>query len=333
MKQPSKLASSFALVSSPGMHELAESVRIKLKTLGLTVPHLHIEYTRFGNGEVLPRIPETIRQQHVFFFHPLQYPDPNQAIIMMLLTCDALKRASANGVTLVVPYLSYMRQDRKDKPRVPISARVVFDLIEATKVVKRIITMDLHAEQEQGFFSEPLDNLTSIPLYHDFAKERFPSFKDVIILSPDFGGAVRARRFAEKLGIDVLVAIIEKRRPGPNQSEVLNIVGPSLQDKIVVMYDDMIDTGGSMLGSMKALMSMKNPPREAHVWVTHGIMSSGAEQRFADSNLSVVCTNSIPRTVEYLAANPWLTMIPIDGLLAHTIYENTIVGGSVSKLS
>ena len=316
-------ASPFVVISSPCIHDTAASVVSMLrKKHNCIFPHYRVEHTRFANGEVVIQIPETVRRQHAFFFHPLQLPSPN----------DALKRASVSGITLVLPYMSYLRQDRKDKPRVPISARMLADLIESNRYVSRIITADMHADQEQGFFSLPVDNLMCSKILAEYVvKSLACDVSDVIAIAADLGGAVRTRRFARGLG-EVQVAIFEKRRTGPNQSEVVSINGPSVEGKIVVIFEDMIDTGGTIRGVVASLKQLG--AREVFVCATHGIFSGGTEEKFASENIRVFCTNSIPRDESYYTGNAsWLTCVPIDELFADAVYQASLVGGSVSKLT
>lgn len=326
-------ASRFVVISSPGMHDTAASVVSMLrKKHNCIFPHYRVEHTRFANGEVVMQIPETVRRQHAFFFHPLQLPSPSDAIITMLLTNDALKRASVSGITLVLPYMSYLRQDRKDKPRVPISARMLADLIESNRYVSRIITADMHADQEQGFFSLPVDNLMCSKIFAEYVVKTLAcDVSDVVAIAADLGGAVRTRRFARGLG-EVQVAIFEKRRTGPNQSEVVSIIGPSVEGKIVVIFEDMIDTGGTIRGVVASLKQLG--AREVFVCATHGIFSGGTEEKFASENVRVFCTNSIPRDESYYTRHAsWLTCVPIDELFADAVYQASLVGGSVSKLT
>lgn len=323
--------SPFVLVSAPGMHEIAEAILVKLATKGMHFPHHRLEYTRFANGEVLPLIPHTVRRQHVFFLHPLLHPDPNIAIMMMLLANDALKRASVAGITLVVPFLPYLRQDRKDKPRRPISARMLADLIESNDKVERIVTLDMHAEQEQGFFSIPVDDLSSMPMFVADITQRFAGkIENLAVVAADFGGAVRSRRMAKKVG-DLPVAIFEKRRPSANRSEIVSLIGDSIVGKTAIIYEDMVDTGGSLLGVYTKLLEFG--ASEVVAYVGHGILSGDAEDRFRDSGLTIVCTDSIPRSADHAEKNPWLIKLPLADLLADAIYEASLVGGSVSKLS
>ncbi len=326
-------ASPFVVVSSPGMHEMAGNVVSLLKAKhGLALPHHRTDFEKFANAEWLPQLPETVRRQHVFLFHPLQHPTPNDALMLMFLINDALKRASVDGITLVIPYMPYLRQDRKHKPRAPISARMVADLIESNTQVERIITVDMHADQEQGFFSIPVDNLSSMGLFAEHFKRCLDEgLSNVTVVAPDFGGAVRARRFAKKLG-DLPVAIFEKRRPSANQSEVVSLIGEPVTGKTVVIYDDMIDTGGTIRGVVASLKS--HGAKEVLVCATHGIFSGDSEEKFAAAGFPVFCTNSIPRDPEYDAKNsPWLAPVPMDELLSEAVYQASLVGGSVSNLN
>jgi ribose-phosphate pyrophosphokinase len=325
-------ASPFVVVSSSGMHEMAASVvSILKKKRDLALPHQKIECERFANGELLPLVPETARGQHVFFFHPMQLPDPNTALVAMHLTNDALTRAAVDGITLVAPYLSYLRQDRRSGKRVALSARAVADIIQAGGV-KRIITCEMHADQAEGFFSFSVDNLGGMGIFADhFKKVRGGDFTDVLVVAPDLGSAVRARRFADKLG-DLPVTICEKRRPAPNQSEVLSIIGEPVAGKTVIIFDDMIDTGGTIRGAVQALKNIG--AKEVFVCAVHGIFSADAEQKFADAHSDVFVTNSIPREAAYYKKHSsWLTLVPLDDLLAEAIYQASRKGGSVSKLN
>lgn len=323
--------SPFVLVSSPGMHELAEEIIQCLQRRDMQMPHYKIGYTAFANGEFLPQIPHTIRGQHVFFLHPLQHPDPNAALMMMLLAADAMRRASAAAITLVIPYIPYLRQDRKDQPRVPISARMLADVIESNKSVTHLITIDMHAEQEQGFFSIPVDNLTGIRLFSEYIRVRFQNCMDkVVAVAADFGAAVRTRRLARVLG-DIPVSIFEKRRPGPNQAEIVSIIGASVDRARVAIYEDMIDSGHTIRGVVKALKTMG--ACDVIVCATHGIFSGGVERHFTDDNFPIACTDSIPRSPQYYEKQQWLTKVSIASYLAEAIYEAAQVGGSISKLA
>ncbi|MDP3769337.1 MAG: ribose-phosphate pyrophosphokinase [bacterium] len=323
--------SRFVLLSSPLMHEFGDKLVKHLEKCGMHIPQYQIEFTTFANSEVLPHIPHTIRGQHVFFLHALQHPDPNTAVMMMLIANDAIKRAAALGITLVTPYLPYMRQDRKDRPRVPISARMLADLIESNHLVKGLITIDMHAEQEQGFFSIPVDNLTGVKVFSEYIREKFNGdLANVVVMAPDFGGAVRNRRLARALE-DLPVCILEKRRIGPNKAEMLYVIGESIEGKRVIMYEDMIDTGGTAIEAIEKVIAMG--AREVYLCATHAIFSRNAENRFGEKGIAVACTNSIPRSRDYYQHCPWLTPVSIISYFADAIFQAAQIGGSISKLS
>ena len=327
--------SPFVFVSSTGMHNLAASVHEAVMQMqsAADIPHLKIEIKTFSNGEHCTQIPDTVRSQHVFFFHGLQFPTPNEAFMDMMIVCDAMMRASVASITLVVPYMSYLRQDRKDKPRVPITARLLADMIETNAKVAHIITMDMHADQEQGFFKIPVDNLSSKKLFAEHILSLFQkNIDDVVVVAPDFGSAKRARKFAEEIGIGNRVAICEKTRPADNRAEVLSVIGTSVTGRIVVMYDDMIDTGGTIAKAAAALRAEPHAAKQVVVLATHGIFSSkdGVEE-LASSGALVFVTDSIPRVPESLPSA--IGYVSIATLLASAVHQHMLVGGSVSVLS
>lgn len=325
------LESPFILLYSPSMQAMAETIIGELAARSVEMPSSRIEYTTFANGEILPFIPQSIRRQHVFFLHAMQHPDPNTATMSMLLAADTMRRASVSGIMLVTPYLPYLRQDRKDRPRVPISARMLADLIESNKTVRQVITLDMHAEQEQGFFSLPVDNLTGIRVFSEHIRAYFGgNMSNIVAVAADFGATVRTRRLAKALG-DIPVAIFEKRRPAPNRAEIVSVIGASVRDARVIIYEDIIDSGNTIIGVEKALREMG--AREIGVYGTHAIFSGNAEERFAASGLKVAVTDSIPRTDDYYAMHPWLTKVPVGAYIAEAIFEATQIGGSISKLS
>jgi ribose-phosphate pyrophosphokinase len=211
----------------------------------------------------------------------------NDSIMEMLIMIDALKRSSANRITAVIPYYGYARQDRKDQPRVPISAKLVADLI-STAGADRVLTMDLHASQIQGFFNIPVDNLYALPVLMDYITKR--KVADLVVVSPDAGGVERARAFAKRLQVNL--AIIDKRREGPNQAQVMNIIG-DVQGKSALLLDDMIDTGGTIVQGAQACM--EKGAREVWAGCTHGVLSGPALERLHQSCLTeVLVTDSIP---------------------------------------
>ena len=211
----------------------------------------------------------------------------NNNLMELLIMLDALKRASAGSITAVVPYYGYGRQDRKVAPRSPISAKLVADLI-ATAGASRVLCMDLHAGQIQGFFNIPVDNLFAAPILLKYIRDKFTD--DLVVVSPDAGGVERARAFAKRL--DVSLAIIDKRRPAPNVSEVMNVIG-DIEGKTAIMLDDMIDTAGTMTQGANALM--KFGAKEVYACCTHGVLSGPAIERINASTIKeLVITNTIP---------------------------------------
>ncbi len=246
----------------------------------------------FSDGEIFVNIKETVRGSDVFVVQSTCDP-VNDNLMELLIMIDAFKRASAGRITAVIPYYGYARQDRKAKARDPISAKLVADLI-ATAGADRVLTMDLHAAQIQGFFNIPVDHLIGAPILADYYNEKFADSKeDVVVVSPDFGSVTRARNFAQKL--DVPIAIIDKRRPKPNVSEVMNIIG-EIKDKRVIMVDDMIDTAGTITHGAHALM--EKGAKEVYACCTHPVLSGPAMERLEESpikELVVLDTIQLPK--------------------------------------
>lgn len=244
----------------------------------------------FSDGEVRVEIGENIRGADVFVIQS-GAPPVNDNLMELLVMIDALKRASARRITAVIPYYSYARQDRKNKPRVPITARLVADLI--TRVgAHRILTMDLHAGQIQGFFDIPVDNLYGSPILLPYIRENFD--RDLVIVSPDAGGVPRARAYARGLGAGL--ALIDKRRSDANQAEALHIIG-EVAGKTAVVLDDMVDTAGTLVEATKSLM--EKGAVAVHACVTHAVLSGPAVERIAKSTLeSLVVTDTLPLNPE-----------------------------------
>jgi ribose-phosphate pyrophosphokinase len=241
---------------------------------------------RFSDGEIQIEIDENVRSKDVFVIQSVCYP-VNENLVELLLMLDALKRASANRITAVIPYYGYARQDKKVAPRVPISAKLVADILTVAGAT-RIITMDLHAGQIQGFFNIPVDNLFAAPVIIDYIRKKFNN--DLVIVSPDAGGVERARAFAKRLNAGL--AIIDKRRDAPNQAKAMAVIG-NVTDKVVVILDDMVDTAGTLVEAAGAIM--KNGAREIHASCCHAVLSGPAIQRIEDSELkTLVVTDTIP---------------------------------------
>ncbi|WP_342346569.1 ribose-phosphate pyrophosphokinase [uncultured Nitrospira sp.] len=242
--------------------------------------------TTFSDGEIRVRIDENVRGGDVFLIQSCCHP-VNTSIMELLLLIDAVKRSSASRITAVIPYYGYGRQDRKDQPRVPISAKLIADLITAAGA-NRILTMDLHAGPIQGFFNIPVDHLYAMPVLLDYIKKQ--NVSDLVIVSPDAGGVERARAFAKRLNSSL--AIIDKRRESPNQAEVMNIIG-DVQGKNAFLFDDMIDTAGTIVQTAQTCMD--NGALSAWAGSTHAVLSGPALERLQSSCLrEVMVTNTIP---------------------------------------
>jgi ribose-phosphate pyrophosphokinase len=242
--------------------------------------------TTFSDGEIRVRIEENVRGGDVFLIQSCCHP-VNTSIMELLLLIDAVKRSSASRITAVIPYYGYGRQDRKDQPRVPISAKLIADLITVAGA-NRILTMDLHAGPIQGFFNIPVDHLYATPVLLDYIKKQHVS--DLVIVSPDAGGVERARAFAKRLNSSL--AIIDKRRESPNQAEVMNIIG-DVHNKHALVFDDMIDTAGTIVQTAQTCMD--NGALSTWAGSTHAVLSGPALDRLQGSCLrEVVVTNTIP---------------------------------------
>jgi ribose-phosphate pyrophosphokinase len=241
---------------------------------------------RFSDGEIQIEIDENVRSKDIFVIQSICSP-VNENLVEMLLMLDALKRASAASITAVIPYYGYARQDKKVAPRVPISAKLVADMLTVAGA-SRVITMDLHAGQIQGFFDIPVDNLFAAPVLIDYIRNNFND--DLVIVSPDAGGVERARAFAKRLNVDL--AIIDKRRETPNEAKAMAVVG-DVAGKIVVILDDMVDTAGTLVEAAGAIM--KNGAREVYAVCTHPVLSGPSIERIEKSPLNaLVVTNTIP---------------------------------------
>lgn len=242
--------------------------------------------TSFSDGEIQINIEESIRGCDVFVIQSTSSP-VNENLMELLIMIDALKRASAKTINLVVPYYGYARQDRKARAREPITAKLVANLME-TAGATRVITLDLHAPQIQGFFDIPIDHLMGVPILAEYFKEKAFN-EDVVIVSPDHGGVTRTRKMAERLKAPI--AIIDKRRPKPNVAEVMNIVG-NIEGKVAILIDDIIDTAGTITLAANALI--ENGAREVYACCTHPVLSGPAIERIENSNIKeLVVTNSI----------------------------------------
>jgi len=272
------------------------------------------EVKKFADGEVSVSIGESVRGSDVFVVQSTCKP-VNDHIMELLIMIDAFKRASAGRITAVIPYFGYARQDRKAKARDPISAKLMADLI-TTAGADRVLTMDLHAPQIQGFFNIPVDHLLGAPLLVPYFCKRFigDEKKDVIVVSPDLGSVTRARKFAEKF--DAPLAIIDKRRPKANVAEVMNIIG-DVKDKKVILVDDMIDTAGTLCEAANALVKMGGA-KEVYACATHGVLSPPAIQRISTSVIrELVLLDTIQLEPE--ARIPQITQLTVAPVFAEAI--------------
>jgi ribose-phosphate pyrophosphokinase len=277
---------------------------------------------RFSDGEIQIEIDENVRSKDVFVIQSICYP-VNENLVELLLMLDALKRASANRITAVIPYYGYARQDKKVAPRVPISAKLVADILTVAGAT-RIITMDLHAGQIQGFFNIPVDNLFAAPVIIDYIRKKFNN--DIVIVSPDAGGVERARAFAKRLNAGL--AIIDKRRDAPNQAKAMAVIG-DVTDKIVVILDDMVDTAGTLVEAAGAII--KKGAREIHASCCHAVLSGPAIQRIEDSELkTLVVTDTIPLKKNAEACDK-IKVLSISELIGEAIIRS-FKGDSVTSL-
>ena len=298
---------------------LAEAI---CKELGTVLGNA--EVGAFSDGENFVSIYETVRGSDVFVVQSTCGP-VNDNLMEMLIIIDALKRASAGRITAVVPYFGYARQDRKTKPRDPISAKLVANLITRAGA-DRVLTMDLHASQIQGFFDIPVDNLLGNPIFTQYFHDRFANQDDVMVVSPDVGSVARARAFAQKLGMSL--AIVDKRRQKANSSEVMNIIG-EVKGKRVILFDDMVDTGGSLCGAAQALVELGGATK-VYACASHGVLSGPAIERIEKSVIEeLIFLDTIPPRPGIICSKlQYLSVASLFAEAIERIYEEV----SVSKL-
>jgi ribose-phosphate pyrophosphokinase len=245
------------------------------------------EVRRFSDGEIFVEVQESVRGADVFMIQPTCHP-VNDTLMELLIMIDALRRSSTHSITAVIPYYGYARQDRKVQSRVPISAKLVADLLTAAGV-DRVVSMDLHAGQIQGFFNIPFDHLFAKPVLLNYIKQNYP-LENLVIVSPDAGGVERARAYAKRL--EVSLAIIDKRRPRPNEVQAMHLIG-EVKGKYTILVDDMIDTAGTLVQSSQVLLD--NGAVAVSAACTHGVFSGAAFERIRDSRLNeVICTDTVP---------------------------------------
>ena len=265
--------SEIKILAGNASKELAEKIAKQLN-----VPVLDCEVGTFSDGEICVNMNETVRGCDVFVVQSTNSP-VNNNLMELLIMIDALKRASAGRITAVIPYYGYARQDRKAKARDPITAKLVANLIVAAGA-DRVLTMDLHASQIQGYFDIPLDHLLGGPLLSEYFNEK--NIEDLVVVSPDLGSVTRSRKFANSLNGEVPIAIIDKRRPRPNVCEVMNLIG-EVEGKNVILLDDMIDTAGTIVNAVEAVK--KFGAKDVYVCCTHAVLSGPAIERIENSSM------------------------------------------------
>jgi ribose-phosphate pyrophosphokinase len=299
----------WVILSGMANRPLAQKISEKLgKPLG------ECDIRRFADGEIFVEIRENVRGRDVYIVQPTCRP-VNDSLMELLVMIDALKRASAKEITAVVPYYGYSRQDRKVAPRTPITAKMVADLLH-TAGATRVVAMDLHAGQIQGFFDIPFDNLFAQPVILEHLKTRMAGNGQIVFVSPDAGGVERARSYAKRM--DAAVAMIDKRRTGPNVAKAMNIVG-DVEGKIAIILDDMIDTAGTLTEAASAVLA--HGATKVYAAATHGVLSGPAVERISNSKIeSVIVTDTIPLSEE-AAKCPKITQLSVADLLAEAIYR------------
>ena len=282
--------------------DIAKNLKLKL---------INTNIRRFADGEIYIEINENIRGNSVFVIQSTSNP-ANDNLMELLLVIDALKRSSAKTITAVIPYFGYARQDRKVAPRTSISAKVVANLL-TNAGANRIVTVDLHAGQIQGFFDMPVDNLFTTPLFSKFIKKKISS-KNLICVSPDMGGVARTRGLSKFLNSGL--AIIDKRRPAPGKSEVMNVIG-NVKNKTCILVDDIIDSGGTIVNAASELK--KRGAKDVHVYVTHGVLSGNAVEKIKKSSIkNLVVTDTIDNSMKVKKAKN-IEVLTISNLVGEAI--------------
>ncbi|HHB81402.1 MAG TPA: ribose-phosphate pyrophosphokinase, partial [Aliiroseovarius sp.] len=314
------------IISGNANRPLATSIVKRLSLhAGTRLNLVDARVERFNDGEIFVEIFENVRGEDMFIVQPTSKP-ANDNLMELLIIADTLRRSSASRITAVIPYFGYARQDRRAKARTPISAKLVANLI-ARSGIDRVLTMDLHAAQIQGFFDIPVDNLYATPLFALDIMEHFKECReDLMVISPDVGGVGRARELAKR--IDAPLAIVDKRREAPGEVAEMNVIG-DVAGKCCVIIDDICDTAGTLVKGAEVLM--EQGAKEVHAYITHGVMSNPAVERIEKSSMkSLVLTDSIRPTDEVRAASKIRT-VPIAPILAQAIL-NISSGTSVSSL-
>ena len=296
----------FLIFSGNSNKSLAEGI---VSRLGMRLGAATV--SKFSDGEIMVKINESVRGRDVFVVQPTNAPSDTNLMELMIMA-DALQRASANTITAIMPYFGYSRQDRASEPRVPITSKLVANLI-TTSGIDRVVTMDLHAGQIQGFFDIPVDNLYALPVFYKYMQDNNLCNDDTVIVSPDAGGVARARTYAKKFGMPL--AIIDKRRSSPNVAKVMHVIG-DVAGKKCILIDDMIDTAGTLTEAAAALM--ENGAVSVKAMATHGILSGPALDRIGASVIEkVIITDTIDNT--RLKDFAKLEILSVSGILATSI--------------
>lgn len=292
----------FALNSNQELaKEIAEYIGAPLSIL---------EVNRFADGEVQINIAETVRGHNVFVVQSTNEP-VNENYMELFIMLDALKRASASSINIIMPYYGYSRQDRKAAARQPISAKLMADLLQAAGAT-RVLSVDLHADQIQGFFNIPIDNFRAFPILAEYFVQK--RLDDVVVVSPDHGGTTRARRLAEAL--EVPLAIIDKRRPKPNEAQIMNLIG-EVEGRNAIIIDDIVDTAGTICAAVKVLYA--KGAKNVFVCCTHALLSGRAIERVADSQIrELVCTNTVALRPEHVG-HPIIKQLSVSSLFGQGI--------------
>ena len=308
---------ALTIFSGNANRDLAQSICRYVET-----PLGDADVTRFADGEIYVEIKENVRGVNCFVVQSTCAP-VNDNLMELLVMIDALKRASAGSIIAVMPYFGYARQDRKSKPRTPISARLVADLLTAAGV-DRVLAIDLHAGQIQGFFNIPVDHLYGMPVLMDHLRSRFGS--DAVIVSPDAGGVERARAYSKRLGASL--AIIDKRRPAPNVSEVVHIIG-DVRGRDAIIVDDLVDTGGTLCAAAQAVMNQG--ARAVFACASHGVLSGPAVDRIMASPLQELIITDTVAPREGVRACPKIKILSVARLLGEAV-KRIHHGDSISSL-
>ncbi len=296
---------SIEILAGNSNRPLAEAVAAELK-----LPLSNAEVGKFSDGEIAITLPQTVRGRDVFIIQSTSIP-VNDNLMELLIMIDACKRASAGRITAVMPYFGYARQDRKARPRDPITAKLVADILTSAGA-DRVLTMDLHAAQIQGFFDIPVDHLYGAPLLARYFKNKMN--EDWVVVSPDVGSVGRARNFASR--VNASLAIVDKRRPKANAIEVMNVIG-DVKDKSCIMVDDMIDTAGTICQGAQALVN--NGAKEVYACCTHGVLSGPAMERLIASPIKQIVVLDTINLPEDVRNNPKIKVISVAKLIAKAI--------------